>query len=66
MLINYDYFKISYGNKISQENDMQLVIKLLRHIIVEAPISDNRKLLLDMIDNGIVNNMISYFSTQNN
>ena len=36
-----------------------IVIKLLRHIIVEAPISDNKeKLLLDMIDNGIVSNMI--------
>ena len=37
----------------------ELVIRLVRTVVVKAPISDNKeKLLLDMIDNGVLGNTV--------
>ena len=45
--------------ELKGEDQKALCIKLLRDVIVEAPIADeNEKFLLDMIDNGMVGNTI--------
>ena len=45
--------------KVKGPAQKDLAIKLVRHLVVEAPIADEKeKLLLDMIDNGILENTV--------
>jgi hypothetical protein len=46
-------------SKAKGEAQRELAIKLVRKVVVDAPISDDKeKLLLDLIDNGILSNTI--------
>lgn len=46
------------ATQLKGEAQKTLVEKLVRQIVIDAPISDDKeKLLLDMVDNGIVGNM---------
>ena len=45
--------------KLKGKEQKDLVIRLVRTVVVEAPISDDKeKLLLDMIDNGVLGNTV--------
>jgi len=47
------------ATKLKGTQQKELAIKLIRKVVVEAPISDDKeKLLLDMIDQGILANTI--------
>tara|TARA_Y100001970_G_C13706488_1_gene589758 strand:+ start:92 stop:445 length:354 start_codon:yes stop_codon:yes gene_type:complete len=46
------------ATQLKGEAQKTLVEKLVRQVVIDAPISDDKeKLLLDMVDNGIVGNM---------
>ena len=45
--------------KVKGEEQKKLAIKLVRQIVVDAPVSDEKeKLLLDMIDHGVLGNTV--------
>ena len=47
------------ASKLKGEAQKKLVTKIVRKVVVDAPIADEKeKLLLDMIDQGIVGNVI--------
>ena len=47
------------ASQVKGEEQKRLVTEVVRKIVVDAPISDDKeKLLLDMIDQGVVGNVI--------
>ena len=49
--------------ELKGEEQKELAVKLVRQVIVNAPISDDEeKLCLDMVDNGVMGNMMDLIS----
>ena len=46
------------ASQVKGEEQKRLVTEVVRKIVVDAPIADDEKLLLDMIDQGVVGNVI--------
>ena len=52
--------EIVEASKLKGEQQNELVTKIVRQIVVDAPIADEQeKLILDIIDQGIVSNVIN-------
>lgn len=59
MLILKITMEIIEFTQLKGTKQRSLAVRLIRQVVIEAPISDDKeKLLLDMIDNGIVDNTI--------
>ena len=59
MLILKITMEIIEFTKLKGTKQRSLAVRLIRQVVIEAPISDDKeKLLLDLIDNGIVDNTI--------
>lgn len=51
--------EIVEASKLKGEDQKKLVTKIVRKVVVDAPVTDDKeKLMLDMVDQGIVGNVI--------